>query len=286
LRQIHLITHLVLFALVVTSRAQERQPVEQSLSLEQAVEQALQNYPDIAIQKSAVKKARGLKTTVGMLPNPILTYYREDLSLNNADVGEWILSGSLPLNFLWTRWPKVAAAGQQVEAEQFLLADVRRQITFEVRKAYVETYFAEKNLQAWQKATAVFDRAAKAGRARVADGDLSGYDQQRIALEQLRYRKAAAEARIALNDSRRQLTFLVNPERDDLLVETTEDFRTPTPELIEQDLLDSALENRPDLKAAKAKLRSKQSFLTAMTSRGRSFRSMSVFQSSTAIKDG
>ncbi|NIR49881.1 TolC family protein [candidate division KSB1 bacterium] len=263
MKRIQTIVCLVVTLFAARAVAQDIEGEKLTLTLPQAVDRALENYPAIAIQQDAVKRAQGLKTTAGIFPNPTLTYYREDLSFNDTDVGEWILSGGLPLHFLWTRWSKVAAAGQQVEAERFFLADVRRQITFEVQKAYVETYFAEKNLQAWQKATAVFDRAAEAGRARFADGDLSGYDQQRIALEQLRYQKVAAEARVTLNNSRRQLAFLVNPEQDDVLVHTTDDFQTPTPELTEQNLLDSALENRPDLQAASATLRSKRAYLTA-----------------------
>lgn len=254
---------LFLGALVLRGRAQEINPNSVALTLQEAVKSALRNYTAIAIQQKAIDRAQGLKSAAGLLPNPSLTYYRENLSLNGVDGGEWIISGSLPLNFLWTRWSKVSAASNQVEAEQLLLADVRRQIKFEVQKAYVETHFAEQNVQAWQKAAAVFDRAAKASFARFKDGDLSGYDQQRIALEHLRYQKAAAEAQIRLKSSRGQLTFLLDPDQTELRIQTSADFPASAGEISQDRLFGLAMENRPDLQAAKAALRSRESSFNA-----------------------
>lgn len=254
---------LFLGALVLRGWAQEINPNSVALTLQEAVKSALRNYTAIAIQQKAIDRAQGLKSAAGLLPNPSLTYYRENLSLNGVDGGEWIISGSLPLNFLWTRWSKVSAASNQVEAEQLLLADVRRQIKFEVQKAYVETHFAEQNVQAWQKAAAVFDRAAKASFARFKDGDLSGYDQQRIALEHLRYQKAAAEAQIRLKSSRGQLTFLLDPDQTELRIQTSADFPASAGEISQDRLFGLAMENRPDLQAAKAALRSRESSFNA-----------------------
>lgn len=254
---------LFLGALVLRGWAQEINPNSVALTLQEAVKSALRNYTAITIQQKAIDRAQGLKSAAGLLPNPSLTYYRENLSLNGVDGGEWIISGSLPLNFLWTRWSKVSAASNQVEAEQLLLADVRRQIKFEVQKAYVETHFAEQNVQAWQKAAAVFDRAAKASFARFKDGDLSGYDQQRIALEHLRYQKAAAEAQIRLKSSRGQLTFLLDPDQTELRIQTSADFPASAGEISQDRLFGLAMENRPDLQAAKAALRSRESSFNA-----------------------
>jgi cobalt-zinc-cadmium efflux system outer membrane protein len=253
----------------------------QTLTLQQAIERALTNYPALQIQRYAIEQALGQKTTAGLLPNPVLSYYKEDLHLGGQKSGEEIFSAGLPLNFLWNRWPQVSAANSQVEAENLALANVQRLLKFEVQKAFVECYYAGQSYQAWQKAAAVFQQAARAGKIRLTDGDISGYEQQRIALEHQRYQKAATEAQVEFINSRRRLAFLLDPAQSEALFEPTglksdfrnEDFQekvswresptSPMSEITLEKLLMQAMQNRPDLQAARATLRSKQAALSA-----------------------
>ncbi|MEE9169646.1 MAG: TolC family protein [bacterium] len=247
----------------VSGIAQEIETKPQTLALQQAIEVALANYPALQIQRYAVEQAQGLKTTAGLFPNPVITFYRENLSFNKQDGGETTVFAGLPLNFLWSRWSKVAAASAQVDAEQMMLADVRRLIIFEVQKAFAETYFAGQNYQAWQKAANVFRRAAEASRHRFAEGDMAGYEHQRITVEYLRYQKGEAEAKVQLNNSQRQLSFLLNPDQSETLIETSAVFPSHLPDTSKEKLLEQSMENRPDLQAATATLRSRRAALTA-----------------------
>ena len=243
--------------------AQEIETPIQTLTLPQAVERALANYPALQIQQYSIEQAQGLKTTAGLFPNPVITLYREDLSLNGQGGGETTVFAGLPLNFLWARWSKVAAASAQVDAEQMMLADVRRLIKFKVQKAFAETHFAVQNYQAWQKAANVFRKAAEASRFRFADGDMAGYEHQRITVEYLRYQKAEAEAKVQLNNSQRQLAFFLNPDQSEALIKTSAAFPSYLPDISEEKLLTQSMETRPDLQAAAATLRGKQAALTA-----------------------
>ncbi|MBC6952418.1 hypothetical protein DWB58_31285, partial [candidate division KSB1 bacterium] len=96
---------------------QEMRPA-QPLTLQQAVERALANYPALHIQRFEIEQALGQKNTAGLLPNPVLSYYKEELDFRGQKAGEEIFSAGLPLNFLWNRWPQVNAANAQVEAER------------------------------------------------------------------------------------------------------------------------------------------------------------------------
>ena len=246
----------------------------QPLTLQQAIERALANYPALQIQRYEIEQALGQKTTAGLLPNPVLTYYKEGLDLSGQKGGEEIFSAGLPLNFLWNRWPQTNAAEAQVEASNLALANVQRLVKFEAQKAFVECYYAAQSYQAWQKAAAVFQQAATAGKIRLADGDISGYEQQRIALEQQRYQKAAGEAQVEFINSRRRLAFLLDPAQSEMQFEpisVKSDFRndggesptSPMPEINLEKLLAHAMQNRPDLQAARAMSRSKQAALSA-----------------------
>jgi cobalt-zinc-cadmium efflux system outer membrane protein len=240
-----------------------REPEAQPLTLSQAIARALDRSPTLQIQRRAIEEAQGQRTAAGLLPNPAISYSREDLRLGGRKGGEWILSAGLPLNALWERRPRVDAASERVEAEQFALADAQRLIRFETQKAFVESHYADQSHQAWQRATAAFQKAAEASRARLTEGDVAGYDQQRIALEHLRYRKAEAEAQAELLNSRRQLAFLLDPAQTEISVETTAEFPTRTTEIPLERLLAQALQNRPDLKSARAALRNRQATLSA-----------------------
>jgi len=253
---------LFLFGFSSIATPQEMKPA-QTLTLQQALERALANYPALQIQRYEIEQALGLKTTAGLLPNPVLSYYKENLKLGGLKGGEEVLSAGLPLNFLWNRWSQTNAANAQVEAENLTLANVQRLVKFEVQKAFVECYYADQSYQAWQKAAAVFRQAATAGKIRLADGDISGYEQQRIALEQQRYQKAAGEAQVEFINSRRRLAFLLDPTRSEMQFEPTDDFQTPATEMNLEKLLAYARQNRPDLQAARAIARSKQAALRA-----------------------
>lgn len=235
----------------------------QTLTLQQAVERALANYPALQIQRYEIEQALGQKTTAGLLPNPVLSYYKENLKLNGLKGGEEIISTGLPLNFLWNRWSQVNAANAQAVAENFSLANVQRLVKFEVQKAFVESYYAVQSYQAWQKAATVFQQAATAGKIRLTDGDISGYEQQRIALEHQRYQKAATEAQVEFINSQRRLAFLLDPAQSEMQFEPTDDFQSATLEINLEKLLVQAMQNRPDLQVARATLRSRQAALSA-----------------------
>lgn len=238
------------------------------LTLEQAVKRALANYPTLQIQRHAIEEMEGHKTTSGLLPNPVISYYREDLSLGGQETGEWIMDASLPLDFLWTRWSKVNAVGAQINAETARLTYIQNTVTFEVQKAFVEYYYAIRAYQAWQKATDLFHQASRTGGIRHREGDISGYEQQRIALETLRYQKNEAEAEVKLINSRSRLAFLTDPKQSNMKLETIAEFPSSIPDATFEELLVHARRNRQDLQVVRAVQRVRQAELDAARRQG------------------
>jgi cobalt-zinc-cadmium efflux system outer membrane protein len=261
LKSIQTYLYLLFYVFSVAGTAQEIET--KMLTLPEAIEQALNNYPSVQIQRYEVEQAQGLKATAGLLPNPIVTLYREDLGLNNQDAGETTVFAGLPLNFLWSHWSQVSAASAQVDAEELMLTDVQRLIKFEVQTAFAETHFAQQDYQALQKAADVFRHATEASRVRFSDGDMAGYEHQRIMVEYLRYQNSETEARVRLNNSQRQLAFLIDPDQSEVLIQTSATFPSPAPDRPFENLLRLSMDSRPDLQAARATLRSTQAALTA-----------------------
>ena len=65
-----------------------------------------------------------------------------------------------------------------------------------------------------------------------------------------------------LNNSQKQLAFLLNPNKSHALIVTSAVFPSPGPDISAEELLAQSMENRADLQAARSTLRSKQAALT------------------------
>ncbi len=235
----------------------------QALTLQQAIEKAIANHPSIQIQQTFVAEAQGERTTAGVLPNPRVSYYREDLELGGEEFGEWSISAGLPLNFLWERWAKTASATAQVEAQELLVENARRILKFEVQQAYTRFLFSNKMSQIWQEVNAIFERSVHAAGARYAEGDISKYELQRIKMERLRYQKSANDADTKRLARKRQLSFLIDPDQARPDFHDVRNLNVGIPEISPENLIDSSRQNRPDVQAAKRLLKSHEITITA-----------------------
>lgn len=260
----------ILFACSGVMLSQDIRDISQPLTLPEALERALANYPTIRIQQTFVSQAEGQKTTAGVLPNPTVSYYREDLSLAGENFGEWIISAGLPLNFLWERWSKTASAAAYVEAQELLVNNTRRILKFEVQQAYVHYLFSNKMSRTWGEVNTIFESGVHAAEARFADGDISNYELQRIKMERLRYQKSAADAETERLARKRHLSFLIHPEQAQPDFDEARELNNEIPatkwwitKIPAENLIQAAGQNRPDVQAAAMLLKSHESALSA-----------------------
>lgn len=243
--------------------SQDNRDNAQPLTLSEAVERAFANYPTIQIQQTFVEQAKGQKKAAGVLPNPAFSYYREDLSQAGENFGEWIIAAGLPLNFLWERWSKTASATAQVEAQELLVQNARRILKFEVQQAYIHYLFSNKMSKTWREVNDIFENGVNAAEARFADGDISNYELQRIKMERLRYQKSAADAEMERLARKRHLSFLIDPEQAQPDLDEAGELNIVIPEILPENLIHAAGQNRPDVQAAARLLKSHESALSA-----------------------
>lgn len=236
-----------------------------TLTLSDAIERSLANDYLPRIQRSQIERARGQRKSAGLIPNPVLSYYREDWTLNGAEAGEWIISGQLPLNFMWERWPAVSAASARVDAEEARLSDVQRLLTHKTKKAFVEYDHTRNMYDAWREGVVILEKISRASAARLDEGDVSGYEHRRIALELERFEKQAADAAVDRSDRLGNLAFLINQLHDfDIVSPRT----ISLPVVSRDDILAAALQNRPDLQAELALVQGNEALLSAEKWRG------------------
>lgn len=262
MKYIHFICHVACLLLFMNmANAQDAREEVVSITLSDALKKSFASHLSPQIQQTAVAQAMGQKTTAGVLPNPVLSYYHEDLSLGNLESGEWILSGQLPLNFLWERWSAVSAAAAQVNVEKARLSVVEQELAFEVKKAFVEYIYAQRVNDGWEKVMTTLQEIRAASKARFHEGDISGYDHQRISLELKGYKQYATDAAAAWTNKKSYLAYLIG------FAEQNSHYEAVAPQASTlsinslEDCIAAAIANRPDLQASAFSVKNRQAML-------------------------
>lgn len=228
------------------------------VTLKEAVEIAISNNIELQKHKSLVNKSELQLEESARLPNPIINYTREDLKNNFINYNEWILSGSLPLNFLWERWNLISSNEKYFDANKLILTFHQNNIISEVHKSYVNLHNTEllyadlKNAQ--NKISRVYDIAKN----RFIEGDISEYELNRILVEINKIDLIIKKYLIKKVEYKNELNLLLNSGNQDLI---TESFTIQNKSLQLNSLIDSALNNRADLKSIDLFIQSKNSQL-------------------------
>lgn len=234
---------------------------QNSISLDEAIRQALDKNIELQKQYSLIKKSESHLSESSRIPNPVFNYSREDLKLNNAKTWEWIASGSLPLNFLWDRWSNIDSKEKSLEAQRLLLDNSKRSIIFQVQDAYAKYHYYNQLSIDLSDALVKIDEIAFTAKQRLLEGDISEYELQRILIEVNKLRTEVKEIELQRNNFLNQLKLLIGYDAD-------KELQTIPLELLQsitqtnKELLKTALQNRKDLKAVEQLIESESAFLS------------------------
>ena len=234
---------------------------QNTISLDEAIHQALDKNIEQQNQYSLVKKSESRLSESSRIPNPVFNYSREDLSFNSAKLGEWIASGSLPLNFLWDRWSNIDSKEKALEAQKSLLDNSKRGVIYQVKNAYSKYHFYNQLSTELNTAITKIDEIAAISKQRVKMGDISEYELQRILIEVNKLKTEVKEIELERNSSHNQLKLLIGYDTD-------KDIQTipiqSAKNIIQSnnELLKTAINNRKDLKAIELLIESESAFLS------------------------
>lgn len=233
---------------------------QNTISLDEAIRQALDKNIEIQKQYSLIKKTESRLNESSRIPNPIFNYSREDLKLNNVKNGEWITSGSLPLNFLWDRWSNINSKEKSLEAQRLFLENLKRSIIFQVQNAYIEFHFYEQLVLDLSNSLIKIDEIASTSKQRLLEGDISEYELQRILIEAIKLKSEVKEIELERNKLLNQLKLLIGYDSDrELQTISIQSLQSITQS--SADLLKKALNYRKDLKAIEQLVESESAFL-------------------------
>ncbi len=225
------------------------------LTLTEARALARLGHPAIKAAHQDVEATVGLERQSGAFPNPTVSFAREQTSVNGGTNWQNIAVFGQPIEIGGQRGARQAAARHRRTAAEARLAAAEAQIDFEVGRAYALAVAADYRVARTAEAADVFSRAREIGAERLAQGDISGYEYRRIALEAGRYAALQAEMMLARHAARLSLATLLAPSSDSISIfaaemQLVESIATvPIDEPLDS-LIAFAFQRRPDLRAA------------------------------------
>lgn len=228
-----------------------------SLTWEQVRDRFELRNPTLLADKLNIDESKAEEITANLRPNPTfsLTADGTQIAPNNGVwqpfAGTFISPGiSFEIERRHKRHLRLESAQKATTVAEFTHADVERGLLFSLRSAFVAIlqakavkHLAQDNLDYW-------DKVLDISRTRFSAGDIAQIDLDRLELQRAQYESDLQAADEAIEDAKIQLLTLLNDRKplDEFDVVGAYDFSEQLPPL--DDVRKSALDTRPDLKAA------------------------------------
>jgi outer membrane protein, heavy metal efflux system len=230
-------------------RAQERVP---TLTLEQALQLASVTNPNLRAKQFELKAVGANEITAGLRPNPTANFLAEQLGGGSASQTQYTLNIGQPIELGGKRRRRIDSATAQTKVTTHELADLRRQIGFQVKKAFTDILVARESLALAEQNLATLDDLEKLQRIRSEKGDLSGLELLRIQVQRFGFERDAADARQAFKAGKIALRVLVGADKVTEEFDVTGSLDVPEASYTQSQLYRRALDARPDVRAAEA----------------------------------
>jgi cobalt-zinc-cadmium efflux system outer membrane protein len=250
------------------SQNQPPAPPAVQVSLDRAIELALQHNHSLLATRTTIDQSRAEEVTANLRPNPVLSWDAQFLpvfspSTFSADYLNQSAQFDLGLSYLIERGKKrqrrLGAARDQTAVTVASVSDNERTLTAAVAQQFIGALLANANLELAQQDLSSYQDTMQISEARFQAGNISEGDLLKIQLQLLQFQmdlNAARLARVQALAALRQLTgFESVPENYDVDGELTrQDIHVNL-----DDLKMMALRSRPDYRGAQLGLTAAQS---------------------------
>jgi cobalt-zinc-cadmium efflux system outer membrane protein len=228
------------------------QPAVSRLTLDEAVDLALRVNPSLRAKEAEVQATGAGEITAGLRPNPTASYLAEQFGGGSAAVVQHTFAIGQPIELGGKRQRRLESARAATRIGGHELDDVRRQLIFQVKKAFTDALVAREGVGLAEQNLRTLDDLERIQRFRAEKGDISDLELLRIQVQRFGLERDAADARQALQVARIALRAAIDPIRiaEDFEVSGELADRAVAPGATE--LYRRALDNRPDLRAAEA----------------------------------
>ena len=240
--------------LTLAGWAMAQTPAPQSITLAQAVQEAIEHNLDLAAERLNIPVAQALEITARLRPNPVLTLSGQTLNVLGANFSPATPLGPNQMN-IHTDFPferggkrteRIAVARETRSLTELGVREVMRQLIANVQNAFVDVQQARENVKLAEENLRNLEGVVKINEARVASGDLSVVELDRSRVAALQSRTTVQQTRLQLDQAKTQLRQLMGRAGGTADLEVEGELRRDgAPESPEQ-ILRVALTQRPD----------------------------------------
>jgi cobalt-zinc-cadmium efflux system outer membrane protein len=223
------------------------------LTLDDAVSLAGRTNPTIRAKEYEQRAVTAGEITAGLRPNPTANFLAEQFGgASDASQVQYTFSVGQPIELGGKRQRRLDSARAATRVTGHELDDVRRQISFLVKKSFGDALAGRESLSLAEQNLQSLDELERIQRFRAERGDISELELLRIQVQRFAFERDAADARQALKAAKIALRAFVGPEQIAEDFEVVGDLAFKDVALTQADLYRRALANRPDLRAAEA----------------------------------
>jgi outer membrane protein, heavy metal efflux system len=227
--------------------AQERPRI----SVDDAVRLALGHNPTLRAKQSELAGVRAGEITAGLRPNPTASYAVEQLGGPSA-TGEHTVTVSQPIELGRKRERRRESARAASRVTTYELYDVRRQVIFQVKKAYVDILTAAAQHSLALENLGTIGEIERIQRLRVDRGDISELEFVRLEVQRFAFERDASDAALALRSAKIALRSVIGADALPDEFDVTGELVYEEAPLQREAALSAAMVNRPDIRAAEA----------------------------------
>lgn len=244
---------LLLGAVLVPRCGALAQSAVRRVTMAEAIEAFGSGSLALRIARAEADEAVGLARQYRSYANPAFSLVHEALGSSEDNYWETIAGVSQQVE-----WPRRTASRSRVAAHTADVAGARfradsLRLAFEVRRAWVTAWLAEKTEETRREAAEVMRTVAEAADRRLEAGDISLYEARRLGLELVRAEREVSESELETRTARRTLAVLIAPGVGVHEVGPAAEVSGLPPMITYQAAL-AALDGRPDLEAAASDL--------------------------------
>lgn len=267
------------------SRAMAQAPPQRALTLREVLDSTAARYPTMLAAQARVRSAEGSRITAGLIANPVIGFQVQ--SNANPPLGPGLSATynqqrtatvTLPLEGLYQRGPRVRRADADIRAAESEALATRRRATLDAAQMFYRAALAQVGVATSRGLVLWLDSLVAYNRARVAEGAAAGADLVRTQLERDR---AAADVTVQEAELARARATLATFTGMPPSAAATYVVTAPLPFSIPPDLsvaalataaaplgnepetLPPTLSERPDVRAARARVTAADASITA-----------------------
>lgn len=232
-----------------------------TLTWQEAEQEFRTNNPQLLAGQVTIDESRADEITAYLRPNPDFTLSSDGTQIAKHD-GIWRpFSGTFvspEISYLHERQHKrelrLASARGATAIAISAQSDLERNLSFNLRDAFVRVLLAKAVLRVARDNLAYYDKEIAINRERFQAGAMAKVDFQRVELQRVQYEADLASAQVDLRTAKIDLIALLREKTPVEQFDVSESFDFTDPAATLEELRNIALQTRPDLKEAEQSL--------------------------------